>query len=135
MDESSTGNRADRLEARRQRREDRRALWGGVGWIGGAALILLGLLLLGQNLKIVTLQNWWALFILLPAIGAFGASWRLIQEADGHFTMRARSAALIGLVLVLVAGMFLFNLSWTLLGPALLILAGVGLFISALLPD
>jgi hypothetical protein len=126
---NETDNRFDRLEERRERR----AVQGSGGWAAGAFLILLGLLLFGQNLKIWDSGNWWAFFILLPAFGCFSAAWSRYKAA-GRFTMSARSAVIVGLVLVLVAFIFLFGLNWTILGPGLLILAGIGLFVNALLP-
>jgi hypothetical protein len=102
---------------------------------GGVVLILLGLLLLGQNLHLVALKNWWALFILLPAVGSLGTAWRLVQAASGRFTWCARSAAFLGLMLTLVTAVFVFELNWFLLGPGLLIAAGLGTLINALLPE
>jgi hypothetical protein len=40
------------------------------GWFG-VALIALGMLFLVQNYLGYELRNWWALFILIPAIGSF----------------------------------------------------------------
>ena len=55
-------------------------------WLGGAILVVLGLIFLAQNLGIATLNNWWAIFILIPAVGAFTAAWRQIKrKRDGAF--------------------------------------------------
>ncbi len=126
MNENSTNDRI-------QRRMERRARRGG-GWIGGAILVLLGLLLLGQNMNIALFDNWWALFILLPALGSFGVAWRIFQST-GRLSRRVRGAVIVGIVLTLVAAMFLFEVNWTYIGPGLLILAGVSILINALLPD
>lgn len=130
MTTNNSENRFDHPEERRHHLARR----GGGEWVGGAILILLGLLLVGQNMNVVAFDNWWALFILLPAFGSFATAWRIYQS-DGRFTMRARSAAIIGCILTLVTAMFLFELSWTTLGPILLILAGVALLVNALFPD
>lgn len=130
MNENTPDTRFDRHAARQQRR----ALRGSGGWIGGVILILIGLLMFGQNLKILPFTNWWALFILLPAVGSFGTAWRLSQSA-GRLTVHSRSAAIVGIACTLVAAIFLFNLNWTILGPGLLVLAGISLFINALLPE
>jgi len=90
--------------------------------------------LLLQNLGASLLNNWWALFILIPALGAFANAWRAYQEAGGHLTASARSSLFGGLILTLVAAIFLFNLSWGLLGPILLILIGIGIFVNVALP-
>jgi hypothetical protein len=110
------------------------SLRNGGEWVGGAVLMLIGLLLLGKNMKIASVDNWWALFILMPALGSFSTAWRMYRFA-GRFTMRARSSTLLGILLTLVTVMFLLNLSWTYLGPGMLILAGAGFLLNVLLPD
>lgn len=127
----------DRHEARRLRREARRAgryTHTAGTWVGGAILIGLGVMLLLQNYGAFYLRNWWALFILLPAVGAFANAARAFRDSGGHLTSPARASLIGGLVLVLVAAVFLFNLSWGLLGPAIIILAGIGILINAVLP-
>jgi len=104
------------------------------GWIGGAVLIVIGLVFLFQNLTGFSLENWWALFILIPAIGAFSNAWRNYQDAGGRMTSRVRGAMIGGFILLLVAAMFLFNLNWVIFGPLMLILVGVGLLLNALIP-
>jgi len=130
---SSSNNYANRRSERRQRINERRAMRSGGEWIGGALLLFIGLLLLARNLNFMTFDNWWALFIMLPAIGSFSTAWGMYR-ADGHFSMRARGALIGGLVLIAITAMFLFNLNWTILGPGLLILAGIGLLVNVMLP-
>ena len=125
----------NRREQRQQRREQRRSGRGGAGWLGGIAIILLGLILLAQNMNILIVQNWWALFILLPALGSFTTAWRMIQSNEGHFTKYARAAIISGVMFTLAAGMFLFNLNWTLMGPLMLVLAGISLLVNAIIPE
>jgi hypothetical protein len=119
--------------ARHQRREERRLARDGGGWIGGAILIVVGVVILLQNFTTFTLYNWWALFILLPAVGAFGNAWRIYQ-ADGRLTASARANLIGGIILTMVAAIFLLNLNWTILGPVLLILTGLGFVLNAFLP-
>ena len=123
----------DSFEERRRRREERRA--GRMPWLGGVILIALGIIFLLQNFGLPVLDNWWALFILLPAVGAFGNAWRDYQNAGGRLTASARWSLIVGLILTIVTAIFLFNLNWGLLGPVLIILAGLGLLLNALLPD
>jgi hypothetical protein len=125
----------DWREERRLRREERRAARGSGGaWVGGAILILVGIVLMLNNLGTLALENWWALFILIPAVGAFGNAWRAYQAAGGHLNAQARGSLIGGLVLTMVAAVFLFNLNWGIAGPVLLILGGVGLLLNAFLP-
>ena len=73
------------------------------------------------------LNNWWALFILIPAVGAFDRAIRMYSNADHQLTGPALGSLLVGLVLTFVAASFLFNLNWSLFGPIILILAGIGI--------
>jgi hypothetical protein len=126
-----------RHEERQHRREERWAARGGRhgrSWVTGGILVLLGIIFLLQNMGVAFLSNWWALFILIPAFGAFSAAWKTYQDSGGHLNIAARGSLIAGLVLTMVAAIFLFNLNWTILGPALLILAGIGILLNTLLP-
>jgi len=103
-------------------------------WVGGAILILLGVIFLLQNTGIFTLANWWALFILIPALGAFGNAWSQYREA-GRFDSQARGSLIGGLLLSIVAGIFLFGLDWGRIWPVFLIVGGISLLLNAMLPD
>jgi hypothetical protein len=105
------------------------------GWAGGVILIGLGLLLLLQNLGGLQLENWWALFILIPAIGGLGAAWSNYQEAGGRMTRHVRSSLFGSLILILVTAIFLFSLDWLIFGPLLLILGGGILLLNTVIPE
>jgi hypothetical protein len=124
--------RAERA-ARRQERRERRAS-GAYGWVAGAVLILVGAVYLLQNLTGYTYANWWALFILIPAFGAFGSAWNSYQR-DGRLTSGGRGALIGGFVLTIIAAAFLFNLDFGNVWPLFLILIGLGILVSAMLPD
>ena len=121
-----------RDEARRKRREQRLAdpSRGGV-WIVGLILILLGGMFLLGNMGIwtVPLINWWALFILIPAVGALSAAWRTYRE-EGRLNGAARGSLLVGLVLTFITFVFLFNISWTYVGPILIIVLGIAIMLN-----
>ena len=119
---------------RAQRRAERRAAREGGAWIGGVILIGLGVIFLLQNTGALYLQNWWALFILLPALGSFGASFTEYR-VSGRFNAKARGSLVAGLVFTAIASVFLFNLNFSLLLPAILIVAGVGILFNTVLPD
>ena len=122
----------DRRAARRQRIEERRSGNSG-SWVVGVILILVGAFLLLDDLTGISLDNWWALFILIPAVGAFGNAWQSYQK-DGRISGRARTSLISGFVLLMVTTIFLLDLNWTYLGPILLVLAGLGLLVNVLLP-
>ena len=131
---SSPSQPIDRRAERRARREERRAARAGGAWLIGATLIVLGLLFMLQNAGALQLNNWWALFILLPAIGSFATAYGSYRS-QGRLTAAGRGALIGGLVLTAIAAFFLFDLAWGKLWPLLLILAGIGALINALLPD
>lgn len=126
-----------RREARAERRAAHAAANSGATWLTGVILILVGGAFLLQNLGALAfpLDNWWALFILIPAIGAFDKGWRLYRTADNQLTAAARGSLLTGIILLLVTIAFLFAFSWIIFGPALIILGGIGILINALLPS
>ncbi len=119
----------DWREMRRQERAQRRAERGSGGgaWISGVILIGIGILFLLQNMYGLQIHNWWALFILLPAVGSLAGAWRIFQNNGGVFTLALFVPLAIGLMLLVVTAAFLFDyfINWTLIVPALLIVFGV----------
>jgi len=130
-----TARDARRAERRAWREQRRAGRWSrGYGWTGGALLILLGVIFLLRNFGLVYPFNWWALFILIPAFGAFGAAWTSYSQT-GRLGAPARGALIGGTVLTLIAAAFLFNLNWGLALPVLLILAGIAIVVNLMLPN
>jgi hypothetical protein len=123
----------DRRAARRQRREQRLADPSrGGAWVTGFILIVLGTMFLLRNngMSYIPLRNWWALFILIPAIGAFDSALRTYRNAGNQLTAPARSSLLVGTVLAFVTIMFLFDISWAVFGPILIILVGIAIILN-----
>ena len=121
-----------RQEARRARREERRSHRDRDSWIVGLVLVLVGIVFLLQTMGLFFLMNWWALFILIPAIAAFAGAWREYQSA-GRVTGGVRGSLFGGLLVTLVALILLFNLDWGMFWPVLLIIGGLGLLLSGLM--
>jgi peptidoglycan/LPS O-acetylase OafA/YrhL len=120
--------RAARREARAQRRGGRSG-----AWIGGAVLILIGLVLLLQNMGIGYLTNWWALFILIPALVTLAAAWNSYR-ANGRLTQRGAGLLAGGVLVTILAVVLLFNVNLGSLGwPVLLIVGGLILLGAGLL--
>ncbi len=96
----------------------------------GGVLILIGFVFLAGNLTDFDLDNWnwWALFILIPAIGSLANAWRIYQS-EGRLTAKARGPMVGGLALLLVTTILLFDLDWGTLWPIFLIIFGVGALI------
>ena len=93
-------------------------------WVPGIILIAIGVIFLFTNLTGFHLNNWWALFIMIPAVKNFGSAWESYQR-HGRFTKSARGSVTGGLILTLIASAFLFSLDWGLVWPFFLIIGGV----------
>jgi hypothetical protein len=100
------------------------------GSIRGALILIgLGIIFLLQQIGGFHLRNWWALFILIPVVGAFESAARIARSA-GRLNYAAWSAFYGGLFPLLVALMFLFELNWATYWPLFLILPGFGMLVS-----
>ncbi len=130
-------DRALRRAARAQYRAERRAARyaGGGALIGGLALIAFGVIIMLQNMGMVQLHNWWALFILIPALGSFATAYGLYRTNGGRFNSMVRGSIVGGLVFTTIAAAFLLELNFSIVLPAVLILAGVGMLFNTTLPD
>lgn len=102
-----------------------------LSWIGAVVLILLGLVFLVQNLTGFRWGNWWALFILIPALYSFARTYQAYRAA-GRLTREVTGPLVGGLVLTVIALIFLFDLDWGLLWPIFLIIGGLAILLSAL---
>jgi len=109
----------------RERRRD-----GSPGWLG-FILIILGFIFLAQQFGNFSFDNWWALFILIPALSAFGSGFSMWQR-DGKFHYGVFSTFYGGMFPLLVALMFMFNLDWGDYWPLFVILGGFGTMLSGL---
>jgi uncharacterized membrane protein YjjP (DUF1212 family) len=114
--------------------EERRKSQNREPWFVGVILILVGVLFLIQKTTGMNFNNWWALFILIPTVESFTRAWQAIQSADGRVTSSARSSLIGGLVLTTVTAILFFDLDWVIFGPVLLIVAGMGVLLNAVLP-
>ena len=100
-------------------------------WVAGAVLVAVGVVILLGNLGLIQPGfNWWALFILIPALAAFANSWKAARRA-GSFNRSARGSAMGGLFILAVALIFLLDLDWGKVWPVFIILAGIGALLTA----
>lgn len=77
----------------------------------GLVLIALGSIFLLQRMGIVTMMNWWAIFILIPAFSAFASALRMWQR-DEMFHFGVWSTFYGGIFPLTVAIMFFLDLDW-----------------------
>ncbi|MBE2222608.1 MAG: hypothetical protein IAF02_13760 [Anaerolineae bacterium] len=122
--------RQERRERRAVRRADRQA--GGWGWISGLILIAIGLFYLLQPTGFLpNFTNWWALFLLLPAVGVLSAALGAYRRNGGQWTGEVTGLFLGGLLFLGITAVFLFNLDFSWFTPLFLIAAGLLLLIAA----
>ncbi len=101
--------------------------------LGGLILLGLGVIFLLRNLGVDLpfIRNWWALFILIPAMGSFDRAWRSYQRNGGRLTGEVTGPLMGALALSIVVVTFLFELRWAIMLPVFLILAGIGALLTA----
>jgi xanthine/uracil permease len=115
-----------RMERRRQRAERRGGFGFGGPEVAGAFLILLGVIFLIQNFGVRLPQNWWAVFILIPALISFASAWQMYQR-QGEVTGAVRGGIAAGVVLTLIALSFFAGVEWGRLWPVILVLVGIAI--------
>jgi hypothetical protein len=101
------------------------------GLVLGIIVVIVGVVWLGRNFGwwSGSFQNWWALFIFIPAVGFLGDAWREYISNGRRLGGNAARPLAIGILLAFVALMFLFDLDWAYFWPIVLILVGVGLLL------
>jgi hypothetical protein len=92
----------------------------------------LGVALLLFNDSGLGFENWWAFFILLPAIGSLKKGLAMRTET-GHFPQAAREAVGWGVIMMVVALFFLIGLSWNMFWPIILIVVGMIVIVNKIL--
>lgn len=92
-------------------------------------LIGLGLYFLARNFFGFELfDNWWALFILIPAFAGYSRAWSQYKAA-GRWSGAAARSLTGAILLTAVAGFFLLGLDFGLFWPVLLIILGASLLL------
>ena len=120
---SDTQNQEDELEGKDDPGRMRRRR---PAWIAGAVLILVGVVFIVQNVTGLSLDNWWALFFLIPAGGSLWSAYSLSRR-KGRFMPASTGPLVGGLILLTLTVVFLFKLDWGAVWPVFLIVAGGGI--------
>lgn len=100
-------------------------------WVPGVVLILIGGVFLLRNYAGFELNNWWALFILFPAVGNFSSAIESYRE-EGRLKRSARGSLFWGAFFTLLSASFLLSLDFGLIWPAFLIIGGLAMLFGAL---
>ncbi|MCP4517988.1 MAG: hypothetical protein GY824_22505, partial [Delftia sp.] len=95
--------------------------------ITGLVFILVGAFLLARTVFDLNIGawHWWALLILIPAIGSLDDAWRRYRDA-GRLNASVRGPLVGSAMLLLLTAIFFFGLSWSATWPLFLIIIGVG---------
>lgn len=105
--------------------------WGGSrSWIIGLVLILFGGLWLAESfvdLDFINGGNWWVIFVFIFGIQMIANGWERYRRRG-----RWGSSIVWGILLLAFGFSQLFALAWDYLWPALLIVGGLALLISAM---
>lgn len=132
---SSNGNwRDQRRKERQERQAARHSSWN--GWagpsLGGVVLIILGVGLLLQNIGYHLPERWWALLLLLPAVGSLVAairSYRVRGASPDSVGALVGGAVFTALALALFLGV-----DWGIFWPVVIVLLGASLLIRSYWP-
>jgi drug/metabolite transporter (DMT)-like permease len=107
---------------------------GGPGiWIAAAILIGVGVVFLFQNMGYAIPGNWWALFLLIPAVFSLASAWKSYERNGRRFGPGMAGSLITALVLIALTLVFLFDLdvNWNVIWPAALIVIGLGVLARA----
>ncbi len=104
-------------------------------WIGAGA-ILVGVAFLLKNLNVIDVTvllgyRWYAWLVLLPGIGNLVNAYLLYRAEGNKVTMGVRVLIGLGLIIIILAVLMLVGLAWNILGPLMIIGAGLAFIISA----
>jgi len=101
----------------------------------GIVLVVLGIVFFLQQTGNLTEHfNWWALFILIPAVSSLTGMYYAIRNS-GTFNQTARSAAGTAVVFFTLSFMFLFNLDWAIYWPLMVLAVGFSILIGSIPGD
>lgn len=102
------------------------------GAVWGVILIVGGMILFAQQFGwLGPRYNWWALFILIPALASLGGAFTALAQT-GKFNAAVRGGLGGGIVLLTLAFMFLFGLDWTIWWPLMVLAGGLSIFLEGL---
>ena len=107
---------------------------GGPGiFVAAAILIGVGVVFLLQNMGYAIPGNWWALFLLIPAVFALAGAWKSYERNGRRFGPGMAGSLITALVLIALTLVFLFDLdvNWNVIWPAVLIVIGLGILARA----
>lgn len=102
----------------------------GNSWLIAVVLMVVGLGLLVSNFTNVSFDNWWALFLFIPA-GFMLKNVAADYKSNGRLTNKSTGPLIAGLAMLVMMVVFLFGLSWSGLWPLGLIFGGIAVLLGS----
>jgi uncharacterized membrane protein len=99
-------------------------------WIMAVVLIIVGLGLLASNFTGFSFNNWWALFLFVPAFMMLSKVWADYKD-NGRLTSKSTGPLITGLAMLVMIVVFLFNLSFGALWPLAFIFGGIAVLLGS----
>lgn len=98
-------------------------------WIAAIILIGVGAVYLLQNRGVNIPGNWWALFLLIPAVYSLIGAWKTYERNGRRFSPGMTGPLITAFALVALTLVFLLGLhvNWSTIWPVLLIIIGFGI--------
>ena len=90
----------------------------------GLIMIAIGVIFLINQYTSIRINNWWAIFILIPALFNWYKAYKIVQET-GAFTQGAVQTLLASLFPLFIAAIFFFDMDWGKVWPVFIILGGI----------
>ena len=120
-----TGDREEETEESKEERKRENS------WMMGISIVLVGATFLLEQAGILHLTNWWAIFLVVPAVSSFINVFRRFRQ-EGRVTHKVTAPIISGLASLVLAFFFLFDLDIGKLWPVFVILAGISILLSYL---
>jgi hypothetical protein len=98
-------------------------------WIVGFSFLLMGVIFLVQNLTGWQMDDWWYLFLIVPAFASFITAWQRSKESEQIQSWRILRPLALGLFLLAMMFVLIFNLGWFMIPAGLLLIAGILLIV------
>jgi hypothetical protein len=100
---------------------------------GALALIGMGVVFLLQQNNLLQLDNWWALFILVP--GGISLVYGLVAYRGGKRDHQTRGSITAGTLMMVIGLIFVLELDWGRIWPVFLIIPGVFMLLGLNRPE
>ena len=110
-------------------KEQNNSMWNSSSFMA-IIFIIAGAVLIVSNISGFAFKNWWVLFMLIP-VGMFAQNIYRDYQANGRLTQQSTGSIIVILAILISAAVFLFEaISWSMVWPIGLVIAGISMFLS-----